>query len=203
MGDRGRHSHSEECLWRDQSSRRRSCQLFHRNCGLACIVLRTSRFFPEADDDQAVREAYADDNAKLNEYLYRRVEIEDVVNAHLLAAAKAPAVGFRRYIVSATTPFTTADLPELRVNAPVVVRCKVPEYEEEYRRRGWKMVPSIDRVYVNDRIRNELGWQPRYDFRFLIDRLKADCDFKSPLSRLIGSKGYHAERFVDGPYPTE
>lgn len=26
------------------------CQLFHRNNGLACIVLRTSRFFPEDDD---------------------------------------------------------------------------------------------------------------------------------------------------------
>ena len=27
------------------------CQLFHRNEGLATIVLRTSRFFPEEDDD--------------------------------------------------------------------------------------------------------------------------------------------------------
>src|SRR5262245_41343318 len=31
------------------------CQLFHRNKRLACIVLRTSRFFPEADDDKIVR----------------------------------------------------------------------------------------------------------------------------------------------------
>ena len=51
------------------------CELFHRNSGLACIVLRTSRFFPEEDDDRAVREAYPDDNTKLNEYLSRRVEI--------------------------------------------------------------------------------------------------------------------------------
>src|SRR5579871_2185066 len=82
------------------------CQLFHRNRGLACIVLRTSRFFPEEDDDQAVREAYADDNLKVNEFLYRRVDIEDVVSAHLLAAERAPALGFRRYIISATTPFS-------------------------------------------------------------------------------------------------
>src|SRR6266446_2632738 len=33
------------------------CQLFHGKQGLACIVLRTSRFFPEEDDSQAVREA--------------------------------------------------------------------------------------------------------------------------------------------------
>jgi nucleoside-diphosphate-sugar epimerase len=30
------------------------CQLFHRNQGLACLVLRTSRFFPEEDDDKSV-----------------------------------------------------------------------------------------------------------------------------------------------------
>ena len=59
------------------------CQLFHRNEGLAAIVLRTSRFFPEEDDDPAAREAYPDDNAKANEYLFRRVAIEDVVDAHL------------------------------------------------------------------------------------------------------------------------
>jgi UDP-glucose 4-epimerase len=58
------------------------CQLFHRRHGLACIVLRTSRFFPEEDDDHAVREAYADANVKVNEYLYRRVDLEDVVSAH-------------------------------------------------------------------------------------------------------------------------
>src|SRR5262249_23723743 len=31
------------------------CELFHHRHGLACLVLRTSRFFPEADDDPAVR----------------------------------------------------------------------------------------------------------------------------------------------------
>src|ERR1700722_13055842 len=53
------------------------CQLFNRNQALPCIVLRTSRFFPDQDDSRDVREGYADDNAKANEYLYRRVEIED------------------------------------------------------------------------------------------------------------------------------
>jgi nucleoside-diphosphate-sugar epimerase len=46
------------------------CQLFHRNQRLAWIVLRTSRFFPEEDDSQEVREAYSDVNVKVNEYLY-------------------------------------------------------------------------------------------------------------------------------------
>ncbi len=179
------------------------CELFHRNKGLACVVLRTSRFFPEEDDNKAVREAYTDDNVKLNEYLYRRVDLEDVVSAHLSAARRAPKIGFRRYIISATTPFSPSDLPELRVDAPLAVRRCVPDYEAEYTRRGWKMVPSIDRVYVNERARNELGWQPQYSFKFIIDRLRAGEDMRSPMARLVGSKGYHAEKFADGPYPVE
>ncbi|MGO4129142.1 NAD-dependent epimerase/dehydratase family protein [Inquilinus sp. YAF38] len=177
------------------------CQLAHRNQGLPCLVLRTSRFFPEADDDGAKRAAYADDNLKANEYLFRRVDIEDVVGAHLLALEKAPAIGFGRYIVSATTPFRPEDLAELRRDAAAVVRRRVPGHEAEYARRGWRMLPGIDRVYVNDRARAELGWQPRHDFRAVIARLQAGGGLLSPLARLVGSKGYHAESFAEGPYP--
>jgi len=179
------------------------CQLFHRNQRLPSIVLRTSRFFPEEDDARTVRDAYADDNAKANEYLHRRVDVEDVVSAHLLAARQAPSLGFRRYIVSATTPFSTDDLADLRRDAPSMVDRRVPHYEAEYARRHWTMVPSIDRVYVNARARAELGWRPRYDFAFVIERLAAGQDFRSPLARLVGAKGYHAETFAEGPYPVE
>jgi nucleoside-diphosphate-sugar epimerase len=166
------------------------CQLSHRNRGLPCIVLRTSRFFPEEDLDPAVRKAYADDNIKVTEYLYRRVDLADVASAHLLAARRAPAVGFGRYIISATTPFLPEDLPHLRADAPQAARRRVPEYVAEYARRGWKMVPTIDRVYVNERARNALGWRPRYDFALLIDGLRAGEDVRSPLARIVGSKGY-------------
>src|SRR5262245_60621508 len=179
------------------------CQLFHRNKGLACLVLRTSRFFPEEDDDKGVRDAYPADNTKANEYLFRRVDIQDVVDAQLLAWGRAPTIGFRKYIISATTPFLPEDLPELRVDAPRVVRRRVPGYEAEYARLGWRMFPSIGRVYVNRRAREELDWQPRYDFRSLLDLLAAGDDPWSPLARVIGSKGYHAEAFADGPYPVE
>jgi nucleoside-diphosphate-sugar epimerase len=167
------------------------CQLFHRNSGLACLVLRTSRFFPEADDDPAVRAAYADDNLKANEYLYRRVDIEDVVSAHLLAARRAPALGFGKYIVSATTPFVPADLGDLRRDAPGVVRRRVPAFEAAFARRGWSMVPVIDRVYVNERARRDLGWQPRHDFASVVAGIGAGGDGRSALARLIGAKGCH------------
>jgi UDP-glucose 4-epimerase len=177
------------------------CQLFHRNQGVSCIVLRTSRFFPEADDNKEVREAYSDDNVKANEYLFRRVDLEDVVSAHMLAAKHAHTIGFGRYVISATTPFSPDDLLELRSDAPLAVRRLVPDYESVYARRDWTMFPSIDRVYVNARARHELGWQPRYDFKSVIDRLKTGDDMRSPIARIVGSKGYHAEAFANGAYP--
>jgi len=167
------------------------CELFHRDHGLPCLVLRTSRFFPEEDDDEAMRVAYEAENAKANEFLYRRVDLEDVVAAHLLALERVPSIGFARYIISATTPFQPEDVAGLRTNAPDVVRRRVPEYEAEYARRGWRMFPTIDRVYVNDRARRELGWQPRYDFRTVLRKLARDEYPRSELSAVIGSKGYH------------
>ncbi len=65
------------------------CELVHVEHGLPVVVLRTSRFFPESDDDDEVRGAYADANVKANEYLYRRVDVADVAEAHLLAMDRA------------------------------------------------------------------------------------------------------------------
>jgi UDP-glucose 4-epimerase len=78
-----------------------------------------------------------------------------------------------------------------------------PDYEAEFARRGWTMIPGIDRVYVNDRARADLGWQPRHDFRTLVARLREDDDILSPLARQVGSKGYHDRDFHEGPYPVE
>jgi len=179
------------------------CELFHRDEGLACLILRTSRFFPEEDDSEATRQAYEDGNVKANEYLYRRVDLEDAVSAHLRALERASSIGFGRYVISATTPFSPDDLIELRGNAPLVVKRLFTAYEKEYARRGWKMFPGIDRVYVNTRARKELGWQPRYDFGYVLDRLRAGEDPRSPLARVVGSKGYHPSTFAEGPYPVE
>jgi UDP-glucose 4-epimerase len=71
------------------------------------------------------------------------------------------AIGFRKFIISATTPFGPDDLAALRIDAPRVVRQRVPQYEAEHERREWKLFPSIDRVYVNERARKQLGWLPR------------------------------------------
>ena len=65
------------------------------------------------------------------------------------------------------------------------------------------MRPSIDRGYVNDRARDALGWTPRHDFARALDALRRGDDVFSPLARAVGSKGYHAQAFTDGPYPVD
>jgi len=179
------------------------CELFYRNKGLPSIVLRTSRFFPEPDDDPDRRQQHDDMNLKANEYLHRRLDLGDAVDAHLLAAERAPSIGFGRYLVSATTPFEPEHLLDLRSDAPGVVRSLFPDYEAEYESRSWTMSAGIDRVYVNRRAREELGWKPRYDFRHILDRLQRGDDVFSPVAQAVGIKGYHSQSFDDGPYPVE
>jgi UDP-glucose 4-epimerase len=168
------------------------CQLFHRNQQLPCLVLRTSRFFPEEDDVAEKRAAFEEANLKANEFLYRRVDVDDVVSAHVLAMEKAPALGFGKFIITATTPFMREDARELGIDAGAVLRRRVPEYESIYAATGWKMLSTLDRVYDNERARTLLGWQPQYDFARVLRCVSAGEDPRSELARAIGSKGYHA-----------
>jgi nucleoside-diphosphate-sugar epimerase len=163
------------------------CALAHRNQGLACLVLRTSRFFPEADDDPQARATYLDANLKATEYLYRRVDVEDAVDAHLVALDRAAALGFGRFIITATTPFARDDVSELRRDPEAVLTRRVPGWRDAYRALGWKLLPAFDRVYDNTLARELLGWRPKHDFASVLAR---GGDVKSPLARAIGSKGY-------------
>jgi UDP-glucose 4-epimerase len=168
------------------------CELAHRTQGLPCLVLRTSRFFPEEDDDAGARAAYSSANLKVNELLNRRVDLEDVVDAHLCALARARAIGFGRYIVSATSPLLPEDAADLRGDAPAVVRRRVPGWEAVYARLGWRMAPALDRVYDNTRARAALGWAPRHDFAAAVAAAGLrGGDARSDLARAVGAKGYH------------
>ena len=177
------------------------CELTHRQHRLPVVVLRTSRFFPEDDDSPDVRRQFKTANAQANELLYRRVDIEDAVSAVIRALDRAADIGFSRYIISATTPFTPDDLPMLGHDAPKVVRRIFPESETLYAARDWNFFPEIDRVYVNDRARAELGWTPKFDFSYALKCLRSGQDFRSSLARDVGSKGYHDRSFAEGPYP--
>ncbi|WP_445149492.1 NAD-dependent epimerase/dehydratase family protein [Baekduia sp. Peel2402] len=169
------------------------CELVARDHGLPVLILRTSRFFPEADDRDEVRNAYDDTNLKVNELLYRRVDLQDAVDAHLLALDRAPELGFDRFIISATTPFARADADELQRDAPAVVARYVPEHVEVYENRGWRMLPKIERVYDNARARERLGWAPRWDFAYAVEQVANGAEPRSDLHRAVGAKGYHAQ----------
>ena len=179
------------------------CELAHRNQGLACLVLRTSRFFPEPDDDANARSAFADANLKLNEMLYRRLDVEDCVDAHVVALEQAPRLGFGRYIITATTPFHRDDVAELRRDAPAVVSRYVPGWREVYDQLGWRMPAAISRVYDNTLAREQLGWKPNHDFTTVLARARDQRgDIRSGLARALGIKGYHGDAHADGLYPT-
>lgn len=177
------------------------CQLFHRLHGLPVIVLRTSRFFPEEDDSKAMRAAFSDDNAKANEFLFRRVDLEDAALAHVRALERAPDIGFGKYIISATTPFEESDLKALRQNGAEVVSRYHPEMSATYAKTGWRMFDDFDRVYVNALARDALGWVPQYDFGRILKQLEAGEPIGSQLARDVGRKGYHEMQFEEGPYP--
>jgi UDP-glucose 4-epimerase len=179
------------------------CELTQRKRALPILVLRTSRFFPEEDDEPAIRSEYSVPNVQAIELLYRRVDVEDAVSAVLCALERAPAIKFGRYIVSASTPFTRGQLSLLGRNAPEAVKQIFPQYEALFGARAWKMFPRLDRVYVNGHARRELGWNPRYDFRHVLDCLASNREFRSALALEVGSKGYHGRRFAEGPYPIE
>ncbi len=177
------------------------CKLIHDKEALPIIILRTSRFFPEEDDDPEMRKRYPGGNLKLNEYLYRRVELEDVVSAHLLATERAPEIGFDKYIISATPPFSESDLSDLRSNPDEVVAKYHPNFKSVFEPMGWNMMEDIERVYVNHKALNELGWQPKHSFGSMLAAIEQGADPRSPLTQAIGSKGYHDEEFEDGPFP--
>src|ERR671920_2312143 len=72
------------------------CELIHRDHGLPVLILRTSRFFPEADDRDEVRAAYDDANLKVNELLYRRVYLQDGGALHPPPPGRGPPARLRR-----------------------------------------------------------------------------------------------------------
>jgi nucleoside-diphosphate-sugar epimerase len=176
------------------------CQLAHRNDGLACVVLRVARFFADSDDMPDVHDGRSDDNVKANEYASRRVALEDAVDAHLKAAEQAPRLGFSRYVIAATTPFTRDDMEQLRTDAAAVFARRAPMAADVWKRRGWRFPHRLDRVYVNTRARHELGWCPRFDLNSIAARAAAGDPVRTPLSQLVGAKEYASSSYHIGVF---
>jgi UDP-glucose 4-epimerase len=149
------------------------CRMFHEQFGLNVVVLRTARFFPEADD-MAHAIAQSDENTKANEFLFRRLTAADAAEAHVVALDKADEIGFDAFIVSAPPPFSIDDCEKLIEDAPAVVARYFPDYPALYAPRGWTMFDSIDRVYDPSRAAARLGFVCRTGFREVLDAIKVE-----------------------------
>lgn len=176
------------------------CQLAHRRQGLNCVVLRVSRFFSELDDAPDTHEGRSDANVKADEYAFRRVALEDVVAAHLLAAQRAPELGFRRYVISATTPFTEDDVAQLRTDAARTFAHRAPLAATVWGERGWRFPSRLDRVYVNALARHELDWYPQFGLDAIASMVATENTIHTPLARLVGAKEYAASSYHRGTF---
>ena len=147
------------------------CRLFNHLHKLPVLILRTSRFFPE-EDDMAHAIVQSGENTKANEFLFRRLSVEDAAEAHVVALSKAQEIGFDTFIVSAPTPFTRDDCHDLITDAPAVVARLFPDYRALYEKRGWTMFDTIDRVYDAGKAECVLGFRCRTDFTEILVGLR-------------------------------
>ncbi|WP_156254629.1 NAD-dependent epimerase/dehydratase family protein [Sandarakinorhabdus oryzae] len=168
------------------------CRLAHADHGLAVIVLRTARFFPEEDD---THRDLSGPNLKANEFLNRRLTVEDCARAHLAALEQAPRIGFGLYIVSAPTPFHRDEVAELKADAPAVIARHFPDAAALYAARGWALPRRIGRVYDAGKIERELGFRCQTNFAAVLAALRTggplpfqhDPAYVSPAVRPAGA----------------
>ncbi|QAY75300.1 NAD(P)-dependent oxidoreductase [Sphingosinicella sp. BN140058] len=149
------------------------CRLHHLEHGLNCVILRTSRFFPEDDDSER---GISGDNLKANEFLHRRLTPQDAAQAHLVALERAPEIGFDTFLVSAPTPFSRCDAAVLKRDAAGVIARLFPEAPALYAERGWQLPEMIGRVYDAGKLERILGLRCATDFASILAALKSGED---------------------------
>ncbi len=145
------------------------CRLFAFDYGLDVMVLRTGRFFPENDD---TLDAPSGPNLKANEFLNRRLTVEDAADAHIAALERSPGLGFQRFIVSAPPPFARADAEVLMADAPLAIQGYYPQAAALYAESGWVLPAHIDRVYDPGKAERLLGFRCRTDFGTVLTALQ-------------------------------
>jgi UDP-glucose 4-epimerase len=131
------------------------CKDFFYKEGLQTSVYRVARFLPE------------DDNLKINHRLYRELDERDGAEA-LRLALDTTFNDFEIFNISSDSPFGRADLVLLKHSPADVILQYFPEAAVIYQQKNWVFPKSIDRVYVCDKARQCLGYQPQYTFGRLL-----------------------------------
>ncbi len=148
------------------------CRLYAAEHGLACVALRTSRFFPEDDDTPTGTD---EENLKAIELLHRRLTVEDAAAAHVMALERAPQIGFGLYVISAPPPFARSDAEALKRDAAALIRDRFPDAEALFAARGWQLPTSLGRVYDPALAEQQLGFRCRTDFAAVLQALREDA----------------------------
>ncbi len=144
------------------------CRLYHKLHGINVAVLRTGRFFPEDDD---TLEVPSGPNLKANEFLNRRLTVEDAAEAHIAALDAIADLGFETFILSAPTPFAREDCKQLIEDAPSVIARYFPEAQALYKKKGWVLPDHIDRIYDPGKAERLLGFRGKTDFASILKAL--------------------------------
>jgi UDP-glucose 4-epimerase len=119
--------------------------------GLSTIILRVSRCFPEPDHLQVFYR------------LYRGVSAQDAAEAHWLAASSTIS-GTEIFNISADPPFEPSETRALLTDPWEVIERKYPGTSKLFDQMKWEKPRSIDRVYVVDKAKQVLSYQPRDNF---------------------------------------
>jgi len=149
-----------------------TCRLIHREHAIDIAILRTARFFPEDDDTHAIPSG---PNLKANEFLYRRLTVEDAAAAHVAALERSPGLGCETFIISAPPPFAREEAAALIEDAAAVIARHYPMAAAIYARAGWQLPDHIDRVYDPAKAERLLGFRCRTSFGEVLAALREDA----------------------------
>lgn len=145
------------------------CRVYASERGLPVTVLRTARFFPEDDD---THRSLSGENLKANEFLHRRLTVEDAADAHLAALERAPTLGFDTFLLSAPNPFSLHEVAELKRDAVAVIAKHFPDAPQLYDARGWQLPVSIGRIYDASYAERRLGFRCQTGFAEVLEALR-------------------------------
>ncbi len=124
--------------------------------GFVTAALRFSRSFPEPPHLMALYR------------LYRGVDGRDVAQA-FGDVLVAPLDRFHALNISGETPFQQGDCDALFHDPVAVLEQRVPDLIRAFAARNWPLPTCIDRVYVTEKARQLIGFEPRHGWRSVVE----------------------------------